>query len=235
MLQAENLDVYYGNVQILNNVSLDVEEGQLVAVIGGNGAGKTTLLKTISGLLRPRNGWITFQGTRISELEPHHIVAAGIVQIPERRLLFPEMTVRDNLEMGGYLLRSKEELADRLASVYRLFPVLHQREKQIAGTFSGGEQQMLAIGRGLMSSPKLIMFDEPSLGLAPKLVRAIFDIILRINRELGMTVLLVEQNVRLSCEISDWAFVLENGEVVLQGAGPDMLDNDHVRQAYLGL
>jgi len=235
MLQVDGIDVYYGDVQVLKGVTLDVQEKELVAVIGANGAGKTTLIKTISGLMKPRKGSILFEEKRISEINAHEIVALGIVQVPEGRLLFPEMTVRENLEMGGYLLNSSQLLNERLQSVYELFPVLCEREKQIAGTMSGGEQQMVAVGRALMSSPKMIMFDEPSLGLAPKLVQSIFEMVVRINKELGITVLLVEQNVQHSCQISDRAFVIENGQVVLQGSGPDMLENDHVRRAYLGL
>jgi branched-chain amino acid transport system ATP-binding protein len=233
MLDIKNIDVFYGDVQVLRDVSFDVNEGELVAVIGANGAGKTTLLKTISGLLKPRKGSITFEGRDISALEAHLVVDAGVVQVPEGRLLFPEMTVRENLEMGAYLLDSKEEFEERMQSVCELFPTLKERARQTAGTLSGGERQMLTIGRALMASPKLIMFDEPSLGLAPMLVEQIFELITEISEDL--TVLLVEQNVRHSCQISDRALVLENGSVVLQGPGPDMLENDHVRQAYLGL
>ncbi|MCJ7533492.1 MAG: ABC transporter ATP-binding protein [Anaerolineales bacterium] len=235
MLQVDGIDVYYGDVQVLKDVTLDVQEKELVAVIGANGAGKTTLIKTISSLLKPRKGSILFQGKCISDIDANKVVAQGIVQVPEGRLLFPEMTVRENLEMGGFLLNNSQLLNERLQSVYELFPVLCEREKQIAGTMSGGEQQMVAVGRALMSSPKMIMFDEPSLGLAPKLVQSIFEMVVRINKELGITVLLVEQNVQHSCQISDRAFVIENGQVVLQGSGSDMLENDHVRRAYLGL
>ena len=235
MLQIENLEAGYGDALVLKGVSLDVQEGEFVSVIGANGAGKTTLLKTISGIVNPRKGRISFQGKRIDGLEPHQIVAAGIVQVPEGRLLFPDMTVRENLEMGGYLASSREELARRMRSVYDMFPILSEREKQDAGTLSGGEQQMLAIGRALMTAPKLIMLDEPSQGLAPKLVLSICDMVVRINKDLGISVLLVEQNVQLSCEISNRAFVIENGEIVLRGPGLDMLQNDHVRRAYLGL
>jgi branched-chain amino acid transport system ATP-binding protein len=234
MLRVDSVDVSYGDVQVLKQVSLEVKEKELVAVIGANGAGKTTLINTISGILKPRKGSITFLGKRISNFQANKIVAEGIVQVPEGRLLFPDMTVRDNLEMGGYLLDGKS-IRSRLDSVYELFPILREREKQAAGTMSGGEQQMVAIGRGLMSSPKLIMFDEPSLGLAPKLVQSIFEMVQRINKELGITVLLVEQNVQHSCQISDRAFVIENGEVVLQGTGAEMLQNEHVRRAYLGI
>jgi len=235
MLQVDNVDVAYGDVQVLHEVSLDIQEGELVAVIGANGAGKTTLLKTISGLLRPLNGSISYEGTTISNQNPDRIVSNGIVHVPEGRLLFPEMSVRENLEMGAYQEKDKDKVAERFASVYELFPVLEERTSQMAGTLSGGEQQMLAVGRGLMAGPTLFMFDEPSLGLAPKLVQSIFEMVLHINKTMNVTVLLVEQNVRHSCEISDRAFVLENGRMVLQGTGQEMLENDHVREAYLGL
>ncbi|HEY3345470.1 MAG TPA: ABC transporter ATP-binding protein [Anaerolineaceae bacterium] len=235
MLQVDGIDVAYGDVQVLKNVHLEVNEKELVAVIGANGAGKTTLINAISGVLKPQKGSITFLGKRISSYPANRVVAEGIVQVPEGRLLFPEMTVRENLEMGGYLLKKQQAVRERLDSVYALFPRLAEREKQAAGTMSGGEQQMVAIGRALMSDPKMIMFDEPSLGLAPKLVMSIFEMVLHINKQLGITVLLVEQNVQYSCQISDKAFVMENGEIVLQGTGAEMLKNEHVRRAYLGL
>ena len=235
MLQVNNIDIAYGDVQVLFDVSLDIQEGELVAVIGANGAGKTTLLKAISGILKPQKGTISFQDKTISEQEPDKTVGDGIVHVPEGRLLFPDMSVKENLRMGAFLTKNKETIAARLESVYTMFPRLKEREKQAAGTLSGGEQQMVAIGRGMMAGPKLLMLDEPSLGLSPKLVQQVFDLTLQINRELGVTVLLVEQNVRLSCEISNRAFVLENGRMVLQGPGTEMLTNDHVRRAYLGL
>lgn len=235
MLKVDSIDVAYGDVQVLYKVSLDIQEGELVAVIGANGAGKTTLLKTISGLLRPFNGSITFESMAIHNLNPDRIVANGIVQVPEGRLLFPDMSVRENLEMGAYLVKDKDIVNERFDSVYELFPVLKDRSTQMAGTLSGGEQQMLAVGRGLMAGPKLFMFDEPSLGLAPKLVQSIFEMIQHINKTFNVTVLLVEQNVRQSCEISDRAFVLENGRMVLYCTGKEMLENEHVREAYLGL
>jgi len=235
MLQVDRIDVAYGDVEVLHEVSLDIKVGELVAVIGANGAGKTTLLKTISGLLRPFNGSISFEGSVISNLNPDRIVSNGIVHVPEGRLLFPEMSVRENLEMGAYIEKDKEKISERFASVYEMFPVLEERSSQMAGTLSGGEQQMLAVGRGLMAGPSLFMFDEPSLGLAPKLVQSIFEMVLHINKTMNVTVLLVEQNVRRSCEISDRAFVLENGKMVLRGTGQEMLENDHVREAYLGL
>lgn len=235
MLQVDGIDVYYGDVQVLKKISLDVREKELVAVIGANGAGKTTLLKSISSLLKPRNGSITFLGKPISDMEAHKVVTEGIVQVPEGRLLFPEMSVQENLEMGGFQLKNREILAQRMESVYEMFPILRERRRQLAGTLSGGEQQMLAIGRGMVAAPKLMMLDEPSLGLSPKLVQSIFELVVRINKELGITVLLVEQNVQHSCQISDRAYVIENGEVVIRGSGHDMLENEHVRRAYLGI
>ena len=235
MLQVNSINVAYGDVEVLHEVSLDINSGELVAVIGANGAGKTTLLRTISGLLRPFEGTIAFEDKVISTQNPDKIVANGIVQVPEGRLLFPDMSVHENLEMGAYLVRDKSVVSERMDSVHNLFPVLRDRSSQLAGTLSGGEQQMLAVGRGLMAGPKIFMFDEPSLGLAPKLVQSIFEMVQHINKELGVTVLLVEQNVRQSCEISDRAFVLENGRMVLHGTGLEMLENDHVREAYLGL
>ena len=235
MLQVEGIEVYYGDVQVLKGITLDVKDKEFVAVIGANGAGKTTLLKTISGLLKPRGGTISFNGKQISELEAHKVVSEGIIQVPEGRLLFPDMTVQENLEMGGFQVRDREMLSQRMETVYEMFPILKERSGQYAGTLSGGEQQMLAIGRGMVSAPKLMMFDEPSLGLSPKLVQSIFELVVRINKDLGITVLMVEQNVQHTCQISDRAFVIENGEVVLQGSGPDMLENEHVRRAYLGL
>jgi branched-chain amino acid transport system ATP-binding protein len=235
MLKVDGIDVAYGDVQVLFDVSLDINEGELVAVIGANGAGKTTLLKTISGVLKPQKGSINFKDKVISTQAPNKTVADGIVQIPEGRLLFSHMTVRENLKMGAYLTNNKETVNQRLEMVNQMFPRLKEREKQLAGTLSGGEQQMLAVGRGLMAGPRLLMLDEPSLGLAPKLVQQIFELVQQIKQELGVTVLLVEQNVRHSCEISDRAFVMENGRIVLYGPGSEMLKNDHVRKAYLGL
>lgn len=235
MLQVNGIDVYYGDVQVLKEVTLDVKDRELVAVIGANGAGKTTLIKTISGLMKPRRGTIDFNGTCVSDIEAYHVVTHGIVQVPEGRLLFPDMTVLENLQMGAFRIKSRQTYSEHLEMVFQMFPRLKEREKQLAGTLSGGEQQMVAVGRALMSSPKMIMFDEPSLGLAPKLVQSIFEMVVRINKELGITILLVEQNVQHSCQISDRAFVIENGEVVLQGSGHEMLENEHVRKAYLGL
>jgi len=235
MLKINDIDVSYGDVQVLYNVSLDINDGELIAVIGANGAGKTTLLRTISGMLKCTAGTIEFQGREISNAPPDKIVASGVVQIPEGRLLFPKMSVRENLMMGAYLAKSVETKKERMQSVYEMFPKMKERENQLAGTLSGGEQQMLAIGRGLMAGPRLLLLDEPSLGLAPLLVQQVFDLAQQINRDFGVTVLLVEQNVRKSCEISNRVYVLENGRVVMSGPGSEMLENDHVRRAYLGL
>ncbi|HEY3313603.1 MAG TPA: ABC transporter ATP-binding protein [Anaerolineales bacterium] len=235
MLQVKGVDVYYGDVQVLKGVTMDVQDKELVAVIGANGAGKTTLMKTISGLIKPRKGSIYFNDKCISDIPGHQVVRQGVVQVPEGRLLFQDMSVLENLQMGAFQLRDKNTINAHLMMVYEMFPILKEREKQLAGTLSGGEQQMVAIGRALMSSPKMIMFDEPSLGLSPKLVSSIFEMIVRINKELGITVLLVEQNVQHSCHICGRAFVVENGEVVLSGPGSEMLKNEHVRKAYLGL
>ncbi len=235
MLQVNNIDVAYGDTQVLFDVSLDIQQGELVAVIGANGAGKTTLLRAISGVLKPQSGSIRFGDKVISDQPPNRTVADGVIHVPEGRLLFPDMSVRENLHMGAFLTKDKEVINERLDSVFSMFPRLKERTSQMAGTLSGGEQQMLAVGRGLMAGPRLLMLDEPSLGLAPKLVQQVFDLAQQINQEMGVTVLLVEQNVRMSCEISSRAFVLENGRVVLKGPGADMLENEHVRRAYLGL
>jgi len=235
MIKVNNINVGYGDVQVLYDVSLDIKDGELVAVIGANGAGKTTLLRAISGVLKATSGTIEFEEQEISNRPPDKIVAKGIVHIPEGRLLFPNMSVRENLMMGAYLTRDAEIKKEQMRAVYEMFPQLKERETQLAGTLSGGEQQMLAIGRGLMASPRLLMLDEPSLGLAPMLVQQVFDLAQQINRDFGVTILLVEQNVRKSCEISNRVFVLENGRVVLSGSGKNMLENDHVREAYLGL
>lgn len=235
MLQIKDLDAYYGDIQILKKISMNVNDGELVAVIGANGAGKSTLLKCISGILKPKNGTITFNGMQLSGARSRKIVSSGIVQVPEGRLLFPEMTVMENLDMGGYLISDPDTINKNIEMVFEFFPILKEREKQLAGTLSGGEQQMVAIARALMASPKLLMFDEPSLGLAPIMVQTIFEMVVRINRDFGVSVLLVEQNVKHSCEISNRAYVVENGAITLEGKGSDLLTNDHVRRAYLGL
>jgi len=234
MLTIKNLQVQYGAFRALHGVSLSVTEGQVVSIVGANGAGKTTLINTISGLLRPTAGEITFEGQDLTRLESHAIATLGIVQVPEGRKLFPDMTVYENLLIGSYSKRSKQYRKESLEMVFHLFPRLEQRTKQLARTLSGGEQQMLAIGRAVMSKPRLMMFDEPSLGLAPLLVKSIFQTIGQLKAA-GMTIMLVEQNVRQSLQISDYAYVLETGQIVLEGSGQAVLENEHTRKAYLGI
>jgi len=234
MLKVDKINVFYGDLQALWDVSFEVNEGEKVVIVGANGAGKTTTLRTISGLLRPRSGSIEFLGKRIDKLPPHEIVELGIAHVPEGRRLFPRMTVLENLEMGAYTKRAREKFDDTLEWVFSIFPRLRERKKQIAGTMSGGERQMLAIARGLMSKPKLLMLDEPSLGLAPKLVVKTFEVIERINEE-GVTILLVEQNVRHALELADRGYVLETGRITLSGTGEELLKNDYVKKAYLGM
>jgi branched-chain amino acid transport system ATP-binding protein len=234
MLSVENIDVFYGDLQILWDVSFEVNEGEIVALVGANGSGKSTTLKTISGLLRPANGSIMFKDQQLNLIPANKIIEHGVAHVPEGRRLFPEMSVRENLIMGSLSPAAKAKRNETMEWVFGLFPRLREREKQLAGTLSGGEQQMVAVGRGLMALPKLIMFDEPSLGLAPILVADIFRIIKRINKE-GVTVLVTEQNTKQSLETSDRGYVLENGRVVLSGTGQELLDNEHVKQAYLGI
>ena len=234
MLEVSNLDVFYGKSQALRGVSLSINEGEIVALVGANGAGKTTLLNTISGLLRPASGSVEFLGNRIDRLAPHKIMKLGICQIPEGRKLFSDMTVGENLEMGAYSSEAWKRRKETLEQVYKIFPVLKERRKQSAKKLSGGERQMVAIGRGLMSTPRLCMFDEPSYGLAPKLFSEVLGVIKHL-REQGMTIFLVEQNVRNTLETADRAYVLENGQITLEGKGKDLLQNDMVKQAYLGL
>jgi branched-chain amino acid transport system ATP-binding protein len=234
MLEVSKIDTFYGKVQALWDVSLKVAKKELVAFIGANGAGKTTLINTISGMIRPASGSIKFLGQRIDGLAPHAVVELGICQIPEGRKLFPEMSVRENLEMGAYSPRAWREKQKTIEQVYQLFPQLKERAGQLARTLSGGEQQMLAMGRGLMSQPKLCIIDEPSNGLAPLLVKEIFDIILGL-RDKGIAILLIEQNVRQTLEIADRAYVLENGRVALSGEGKKLLKKESIKKAYLGL
>ena len=234
MLEVSNLDVFYGKSQALRDVSLRVDEGEIVALVGANGAGKTTLLNTISGLVRPASGSVEFLGKRIDRLAPYKIMNLGICQIPEGRKLFSDMTVGDNLEMGAYSSAAWKRRKETLERVYQVFPVLKERQKQSAKKLSGGERQMVAIGRGLMSNPRLCMFDEPSYGLAPKLFLEVLEVIRQL-REQGITILLVEQNVRNTLEVADRAYVLENGRIVLEGKGKDLLKNEQVKSAYLGL
>ena len=233
MLAVEKLQVAYGKVQALWDVTLDVPDGEIVALVGANGAGKTTLLKTVSGLLRRQSGSITHDGKHIEDASPPDIVRYGVVHVPEGRKLFPEMTVIDNLLMGAFTVPQSER-PQRLERVFSVFPVLRERQKQIAGTLSGGEQQMVAIGRGMMAGPKLLMLDEPSLGLAPILVEDVFRVITEINR-LGVTVLLVEQNTQHALTLAHRGFVMELGRIALSGSGNELLANSNVRKAYLGL
>jgi branched-chain amino acid transport system ATP-binding protein len=219
---------------VIWSVSFEVNRGEIVALFGSNGAGKSTILNTVSGLLTPASGTITFEDQRLDQVPAHKVIGLGIAQVPEGRRLFPEMTVRENLIMGSLTPKAKAKRNETIEWVFGLFPRLQEREKQMAGTLSGGEQQMLALGRGLMSLPKLIMLDEPSLGLAPILVAEIFDIIKRIQQE-GVTVLVVEQNTKHTLQICHRGYVLENGRVVLDGTGQELLDNEHVKQAYLGI
>ncbi len=234
MLEVRDLDVAHGEVMALRRVVLAVAEGDSVAVIGANGAGKSTLLRTISGLLRPRGGAITFDGVRVDHLPPYDVAALGIAHVPEGRRVLPEMTVEENLELGAFLPRPKARRKETLAWVYEVFPRLAERRRQQAGTLSGGEQQMLAIGRGLMLRPRLLMLDEPSLGLAPLIVEATFEKIAEIRKE-GIGILLVEQNVQRALGLADRGYVLEGGQVVLQGPSQALLENPHVKVAYLGL
>jgi len=234
VLKVSEIDVYYGDMQALRNVSLDVNQGEVVSVIGSNGAGKSTLLKTVSGMLRPRAGSISLNGNEISQAPTSKIVESGISHVPEGRQIFPTMTVLENLEMGAQFPRTRKVRRETIEQVFTYFPRLKERLEQKAGTLSGGEQQMLAMGRGLMSLPTLMMLDEPSLGLAPVLVSTIFEIIEQINRQ-GTAILLIEQNVFHSLKISDRGYVLENGEIALSGAGQELLENPHIRKTYLGL
>lgn len=234
MLEVNGINVFYAKVQALWDVSFKVDEGEMVTIVGANGAGKTTILKTISGLLHPSSGAMKFLGKRIDKLPSHKIVEEGISHIPEGRGIFSILTVLENLKMGAYTAKAWKERDRTLKSVYKLFPILSERKNQIAGTLSGGEQQMLAIARGLMSKPKLIMLDEPSLGLAPKLVMKTFELIKEINDE-GVTILLVEQNVQQALELAERGYVLETGKISLEGKGKELLGNELVKKAYLGL
>lgn len=234
MLKIEQLNFSYDDLQVLWNVDLEVQEGEIVTVVGSNGAGKSTTLKNISRLLKPGSGSMTFSGTDLSSLEPHEIVERGIIHVPEGRKIFPELTVMENLRMGSFAKRAKKDRKKNIDWVFSLFPRLEEREKQLGGTMSGGEQQMLAIARGLMANPRLLLLDEPSLGLAPLLVRNIFDIITEINRN-GVTILLVEQNVYQSLRVAHRGYVLETGRVVLSGKGESLLNEEHVKKAFLGM
>ncbi|MEM1539601.1 MAG: ABC transporter ATP-binding protein [Candidatus Bathyarchaeia archaeon] len=234
MLEVRDLNVYHGSLKALDGVSFYVDKAEIVALIGSNGAGKSTTLKAISGLLSPASGSIKFQGNSITNLSPHKIVKVGISQVPEGRCLFPFLTVQENLEVGAYTQEARRKIRETIEWVFQLFPVLKERKKQLAYTLSGGEQQMLAIGRALMSRPQLIMLDEPSIGLAPMMVRRIYDAIKELNNQ-GITILLVEQNVPLALNTANRGYVLENGRITLEGNGEELLKNEHVRKAYIGV
>jgi len=233
MLKIENLEVAYGNIKAIKGISLEVNQGEIVTLIGSNGAGKSTTLRAISGILKPRSGSITFNGERIDGVEGHEIVAKGICQSPEGRRIFPKMTVDENLDLGAFLRNDKNEIANDRKRVLELFPRLQERIDQKAGTMSGGEQQMLAVGRALMGSPKLLLLDEPSMGLAPVLVEMIFETIEKINKQ-GTTILLVEQNALAALNVADRAYVLESGSIKMSGKARDLISNDEVTKAYLG-
>ncbi|ARP43988.1 ABC transporter ATP-binding protein [Geobacillus thermodenitrificans] len=233
MLKVEQIDVFYGNIHALKGVSLEVNSGEIVTLIGANGAGKTTLLKTISGLLKPKHGDIVYEGASIAGKAAQTIVKQGISHVPEGRRVFANMTVEENLELGAFLRKDKEGIQQDFSKVFELFPRLEERRKQLAGTLSGGEQQMLAIGRALMARPKLLLLDEPSMGLAPLLVKTIFRIIEEINQS-GTTILLVEQNAHMALSIADRAYVIESGRVVLSGTASELQASEQVKQAYLG-
>ena len=236
MLNLESINAFYGTIQALKNISLKVGEGDIVTIIGANGAGKSTLLKTISGVIQATSGAVWFQETNIVQYDPAKIVSMGISQVPEGRQLFSHLTVRDNLHLGAYLYhhrKFKHEIEEKLDWIYDLFPILRKRAKQLAGTMSGGEQQMLAIARALMSRPKLLLLDEPSMGLAPLFVHEIFKVIRRLNDQ-GTTILLIEQNARAALQLAQYGYVLETGAVALEGPAHELLADDKVRRAYLG-
>lgn len=233
MLEVKDLEVYYGVIQAIKGISFTVNEGEVIALIGANGAGKTTTLQTVTGMLAPSAGEVIFEGTDITKIPGHKIVSMGMAHVPEGRRVFAQLSVYENLKLGAYTRKDKDEVAETLTRVYKSFPRLEERKNQLAGTLSGGEQQMLAMGRALMSKPKIVLMDEPSMGLSPILVAEIFNIIREISSG-GTTVLLVEQNAKKALEIADRAYVLETGQIVLSGDARDMLDNESVRKAYLG-
>ena len=234
MLEVKNLEVYYGVIQAIKGISFEVNEGEVIALIGANGAGKTTTLQTITGMLSPAAGEIIFEGCDISKIPGHKIVSMGMAHVPEGRRVFAELSVYENLKLGAYTRKDKQEIAESLAKVYESFPRLEERKNQLAGTLSGGEQQMLAMGRALMSKPKLLLLDEPSMGLSPILVNEIFDIIKEVNEKENMTILLVEQNANKALSIADHAYVLETGNITVSGKAEDVANNPRVREAYLG-
>lgn len=234
MLEVKNLKAGYSDIPVVHNVSFSVREGQIVGLIGSNGSGKSTTLKAVTGLIKPMEGEISFMGEPLKDVTTHRLVEKGIAMVPEGRHLFGKMTVKDNLIMGAYLIKDKQRINNRLKQVYEIFPRVEERLKQTAETLSGGEQQMVAIARGLMSDPKLLILDEPSLGLMPILVKEVFKFIRKINK-LGITIILVEQNVNETLALSDYVYVIQNGETVLEGEGEEMLQNEEIKKAYLGL
>lgn len=233
MLEVKDIQVYYGMIQAIKGVSFHVDEGEVIALIGANGAGKTTILHTVSGLLAPKSGTVLFEGKDITKIPGHKIVSMGMAHVPEGRRVFAQLSVLQNLKMGAYTRKDKEEMQKTLKTVFERFPRLEERQNQLAGTLSGGEQQMLAMGRALMSHPKIILMDEPSMGLSPIFVNEIFDIIQEVSKS-GTTVLLVEQNAKKALSIADRAYVLETGNIVLEGKASDLLENDAIKKAYLG-
>lgn len=236
MLKISKLNAYYDKIQALKSISIDVPEGKIVSIIGANGAGKSTLLKSISGLIQSKNGQIVYQGKNISSLSPDKIVGLGISQVPEGRQIFIHLSVLDNIHLGAFLYykrRNKDDIKNRIKDIYQIFPILEKRSHQIAGTLSGGEQQMLAIARALMGRPELLLLDEPSMGIAPIIVKEILTVIKELNK-LGTTILLVEQNARAALEIANHSYVLENGEIALEGLAQELIDNPKVKEAYLG-
>jgi len=235
MLNVENIHTFYGNIEALKGISLNVEKGEIICLIGANGAGKSTTLMSICGIEPPRRGRIVLEGTDITGMPPHKIVTMGMSQVPEGRRIFPMLTVRENLDMGAYLRKDKEELKRDLEYVFELFPILSQRSNQSGGTLSGGEQQMLAISRALMAKPSILVLDEPSLGLAPLLVHQIFEIITRINKEHSTTIFLVEQNANMALKIADRGYVLQNGRIVKTDSAAALMEDQEVRDAYLGV
>jgi branched-chain amino acid transport system ATP-binding protein len=234
MLEVDRINAGYGGIQVLWDISLKVDRGEFVAIVGANGAGKSTLLKTIAGIHKQTRGTVSFENKQIEDLPAHTVVARGVALVPEGRRIFPYMTVKENLEMGAYTVKNPEKVQENLEWVYRLFPKLEERQRQMAGTFSGGEQQMLTIGRALMSRPRFLMLDEPSLGLQPNIVSNVFASLRTLHGE-GVTILLVEQNVRKSLEIAQRAYVLEHGHVVMSGEGKELMQDDGVKKAYLGI
>ncbi len=234
LLELDHVHTYYGHIHALKGISLTVEQGEIVTLIGANGAGKSTTLRTISGLIRPRHGKIMLGGKDITHLPPHQIVTVGVGHVPEGRGIFPRLTVRENLEMGAFTLNNRAEIAERMERVFTLFPRLKERINQSGGTLSGGEQQMLATGRGLMLNPKILLMDEPSMGLAPQLVETIFDIVRDLNYKAGTTILLVEQNAQMALSIANHGYVLQTGEIRLQGEAAQLRDDEEVRKTYLG-